>query len=54
MKRCRQCGAKFGLIRRTFMREQFCSQPCVETYKREWERRHQWLKWLMPAAGSAQ
>lgn len=52
-KRCRKCGAKFGLIRQTFIREQFCSKACVEAYKQEWQKRHQWLGWLMTPNGSA-
>src|SRR5215471_13647157 len=52
-KRCQQCGAKFGLIRHAFMRGQFCCKSCAETYKRAWQKRHQWLGWLMTENSSA-
>ncbi len=33
MKRCSQCGGKFGLVRYTFFRDQFCSKKCLQAYK---------------------
>ena len=32
MKRCHQCGGKFGLIRHHYLRHPFCSRPCVERF----------------------
>ncbi len=46
MKRCSQCGGKFGLIRHAFLRAQLCSKKCLEAYKRDWEWRRGWLRLL--------
>jgi len=32
MKRCHQCGGKFGLVRHYYLRHQFCSRRCVERF----------------------
>jgi hypothetical protein len=46
MKRCLQCGGKFGLIRHALRRGRFCSKLCLETYKRDQERKSRWQLWL--------
>ena len=33
LKRCHQCGGKFGLVRYYFLRNPFCSRRCVERFK---------------------
>ena len=34
MKRCHQCGGKFGLVRHHYLRHPFCSRRCVERFRR--------------------
>ncbi len=34
MKRCHQCGGKFGLVRYNFLRQAFCSRRCMDRYKK--------------------
>jgi hypothetical protein len=33
LKRCHQCGGKFGLVRYYYLRHPFCSRRCLERYK---------------------
>jgi hypothetical protein len=33
LKRCHQCGGKFGLVRYYYMRHPFCSRRCAERFK---------------------
>ena len=33
LKRCHQCGGKFGLVRYYYLRHPFCSRRCVERFK---------------------
>ena len=35
MKRCRQCGGKFGLVRHHDVRHSFCSRRCVDRFKKK-------------------
>jgi hypothetical protein len=44
MKRCSQCGVKFGLVRHTFFRNQFCSQKCLQAYKLDLDMKRYWLR----------
>jgi hypothetical protein len=44
MKRCAQCGGKFGLIRHTFLRGQFCSKICLQAYKLDLDMKRSWLR----------
>ncbi|QPF85274.1 hypothetical protein IC762_02765 [Bradyrhizobium genosp. L] len=41
-----ECGRPFGLIRRSWHFEQFCSTKCCETYKRQLQRNSAYWKWL--------
>jgi hypothetical protein len=34
MKRCHQCGGKFGLVRHHHLRHPFCSLRCLERFRR--------------------
>ena len=34
MKRCHQCGGKFGLVRYHVLRQAFCSRRCMDRYKK--------------------
>lgn len=33
VKRCYQCGGRFGLVRYHVLRRVFCSRRCMERYK---------------------
>lgn len=41
-----ECGRPFGLIRRSWQFEQFCSRRCCETYQRQLQRNRAYWKWL--------
>jgi len=43
-----ECRRPFGLIRRNWHFEQFCSTKCREAYKRQLERNRAYWKWLHP------
>ena len=34
MKRCHQCGGKFGLVRHHYLHHPFCSRRCLERFRR--------------------
>jgi hypothetical protein len=40
------CERPFGLIRRSWRFEQFCSARCCDAYKRQQERNRAYWKWL--------
>ena len=40
------CDRPFGLIRRAWRFEQFCSAKCRESYKRQRERNSAYWRWL--------
>ena len=44
MKRCSQCGGKFGLVRYTFFRNQFCSKKCLQAVKIDLDMKRYWLR----------
>jgi hypothetical protein len=44
MRRCFQCGGKFGLVRHAFFRAQFCSVKCLHAYKQDLQRRRTWFR----------
>jgi hypothetical protein len=50
MKRCAQCGRKFGLIRHRWHGYQFCTKKCRDDFLdrlgRGNERLHKWLGYL--------
>ena len=49
MKRCDQCGGRFGLIRYRHYTFRFCSETCTKAWKRyqyERARRQRFLQWL--------
>jgi hypothetical protein len=50
-----ECKRPFGLVRRSWHFEQFCSVKCREMYKRQLERNRNYWKWLyhipQPLAG---
>src|SRR5947207_8070858 len=41
-----ECKRPFGLVRRSWYFEQFCSTKCREIYKRQQERNRAYWKWL--------
>jgi hypothetical protein len=41
-----ECKRPFGLVRRNWYFEQFCSVKCREIYKRQLERNRSYWKWL--------
>ena len=41
-----ECKRPFGLVRRSWYFEQFCSVACREKYKRQIERNRSYWKWL--------
>ncbi len=49
------CKRPFGLVRRSWHFEQFCSVKCREIYKRQLERNRSYWRWLyhipQPVAG---
>jgi hypothetical protein len=46
MKRCHECGRRFGLVRHQWGIHQFCTRACVRRYKtRLLEEGREW--WLM-------
>jgi hypothetical protein len=47
MKRCAQCGGKFGLVRHAFLRGQFCSKICLHAYKLDLDMKRSWLRGVM-------
>lgn len=44
MNKCSQCGGKFGLVRHTFFRNQFCSKKCLQAYKLDLDMKRYWLR----------
>jgi hypothetical protein len=40
------CSRPFGLTRRSWYLEQFCSAKCRESYKRQLRRHKAYWKWL--------
>jgi hypothetical protein len=50
VKRCYQCGGKFGLVRYRVLRQCFCSRRCMERYKKLLEaevlRRKTLFSWM--------
>jgi hypothetical protein len=49
MKNCcgnPECKRPFGLVRRSWYFQQFCSAKCREIYKRQLERNRTYWKWL--------
>lgn len=50
LKRCHQCGGKFGLVRYYYTRRPFCSRACVDRFKsplaEEVSRRKTLASWL--------
>ena len=40
------CKRPFGLVRRSWYFEQFCSAKCREIYRRQQERNRTYWKWL--------
>jgi hypothetical protein len=43
MKRCHECGRRFGLIRHRWGLHQFCTKVCLERYKtRLLEKGREW------------
>jgi hypothetical protein len=40
------CKRPFGLVRRSWHFEQFCSIRCRESYRRLWERNKAYWRWL--------
>jgi thioesterase domain-containing protein len=49
MRRCHHCGGEFGILRHVFLRGEFCSEACSETYQREEAR----LRVSIKSAGAA-
>jgi hypothetical protein len=41
-----ECKRPFGLVRRSWYFEQFCSAKCREIYQRQQERNRTYWKWL--------
>jgi endogenous inhibitor of DNA gyrase (YacG/DUF329 family) len=52
MKRCAHCGGKFGLIRQTWFKTQFCSKKCrdrhLDRLAQDRERVRRWFACLRP------
>ena len=48
MRSCWQCGNKFSVVRRVFLRGEFCSTECHDIYKREHDL---WLNWAAEPNG---
>ena len=49
MKRCHECGGKFGLARLYCWGKEFCSRPCKQAYEnRKFEevKRRRLVTWL--------
>jgi hypothetical protein len=49
MKRCNHCGGRFGLVRHRHYTLRFCSENCLEAWKRNQRERAQqqrFLEWL--------
>jgi hypothetical protein len=50
MKRCDNCGGRFGLIRHRHYTLRFCEEKCLEAWKRarleraRQQRFHEWLR----------
>jgi hypothetical protein len=53
LKRCAQCGGKFGLVRQHWYQKQFCSKRCRDQFlARIGEQRDRMRRWLsFPRAG---
>ena len=51
MKRCHNCGGRFGLVRHRHYTLHFCTARCLEVWKRvqsDKARQHRFLQWLLP------
>lgn len=46
------CRRPFGLIRRSWHFEQFCSTKCLEIYKQRLQRNAAYWKWLYHIPGT--
>jgi len=44
MKRCCECGGRFGLIRYRLAQRSFCSKQCRDKYRAETERKASRIK----------